>query len=219
MLALLLVAPAFAQAPYASEALSTNEQSPSTAIGVSGAWTLTVYEADGTLVERREFHNDLVPSGADVLVSLATAGRSAGYWTVEVTGNPSPCLLNGGNASCLMFPATIPESGSNEFSNLVVSSLDQDADGADDTIALNGSLTAAQAGNIAFVITRLATCASSVSPDNCVGNQFSSFTERGLANPLSVDVGQVVQVEVLIGFGAATAATARTAPANRASFN
>lgn len=201
---------------------------PSEGIGVQGAWTIDVYNPDGTLDENHEFDNGLRVRGTELLAGLLTSTRlgatedfNASDWAVVLadTGTlqapgVSPCTTEVGGLNafssnplvgqgCLL---TMDGGVFDFFEALAPGSFPKNgalglasSDGM--TIQLSGSFVADQQGSIDWVesIVMIETDAPSGFPPAPVG-EFFSFTGTVLTS-VPVDAGQTVQVEIDISFG------------------
>ena len=170
-------------------------------IHVVGAWTLTVTDPDGSVVERREFHNDYV--GGAVLPQILSGFLTQGRWQVIFDGAPSLCADSSGSESGCVIREPDPDDleGPQFFDNLVVSSVSEDGAAV---LRLLGSAAVTSAGSIMSVRTRHGVCDGDTAPESCgasasVGS--SPFTYRELtADALAVEAGQTVNVQVDISF-------------------
>ncbi len=193
-------------------------------IGVHGAWTIDVYEEDGTLGRSASFTNDLTSTGEEVLADLLTGERAAGSWVVwldPASGDPEPCtyeLNSPRDEGC-----TIADSGYEVFNlpgggavvpsspNLSV----EQGDGVD--VVLSGSVEVDNTTSIGEVSAHIEACFARLSPSECGTDveffeavPFTSTLVSGLdwdgdgtANDgvIPVKAGQTVQVTVTLSFG------------------
>ena len=182
-------------------------------IHVVGAWTLTVLDPDGSVVERREFHNDLTSVGAEALVNLLLGGEIAsgdlavtldvsneyvGERPCDCTGNFTCAnfFLQGCVVSTTQFDVIQPD---NVFPNLSASALDGDADGRSDSMRLEGFATTENSSVVEVVRTYIAQCPSGTA--DCDSFPGVLFTERELGTEsLPLAAGQTVNVQVDISF-------------------
>lgn len=164
---------------------------PGDTIAVHGDWTVDIYNADGSLDDHIEFENALVPENA--LASLLASDVALAEWVVrlaneEPQGAVSPCDLGTG-ASCWIFQNTPPVTGDNYFGGLGVT-----ADAG--ALEISGSVVSLNDGGILSVETLMQ------HPDGAL----TPFTRRefrgaaGEVEPIQVETGQTVQVEVVISF-------------------
>lgn len=164
---------------------------PADTIAVHGDWTIDIYNPDGTLDERIEFENALVPENS--LAALLAGDVALEEWVVRLANDEpdeavSPCDLGIG-ASCWLFEGTPPVPGPNHFGGLAVTSQSGSLVMAGNAVALND-------GAILSVETWMQHPDGGLSP----------FTKRefrgsgGEVTPIAVAAGQTVQVEVVISF-------------------
>lgn len=190
---------AAALAALALPAVAQSSPPADAGIQVVGAWTLTVTDPDGAVVEERAFHNDLVPSGASVLSRLLIGALSHGRWYIRAQGSPSPC----GSAGCQIDEIAAPNAEPYWFGTLTSNLVASTAGGSFDTLVLSGSLEATQDGVIDQVSTVEVHCQGTVAPEDCAPGQTDrTFTSRRLdaGSELAVAAGQTVNVRVEISF-------------------
>ncbi len=167
---------------------------PTEGIQVHGEWVVAIYNADGTLDERFEFSNALLPSGADTIAQVLASSSAPGQLSVSASGLLPICESAAApTATCFIFPDTTGTSvdTGNRFYNLTVNE-------SGGSIVLAGSLTASYDGNIDGVSTYLGTCANTTSPADCT-TQGSQFTFASVG-PFNIIAGQQVQIEVTLSF-------------------
>jgi hypothetical protein len=161
-------------------------------ISVHGHWTIDVLRPDGTLVERRDFHNALKPTGAMVLADILAGRLSPGRFSVVLAGG-----LCYGDVDCRIaesVPGAAVDPGS--FSTLHLT-----LDATWTALTLSGTATTSRAGSIPAVTTRLGYCGKDVVPGDCEGFLgVVAFTEALVLPPLSVVAGQIVRVTVTLTF-------------------
>ena len=165
-------------------------------IHVSGAWTIEVFNPDGTLAERREFQNAL--TNPQIIAQMMTGQRSAGFWAVRLAGG---ICLNGATPwDCDIIDEDWPNAaGTAEFKNLIITTPTGGADA--NKIVLSGLASAQRSASITRVDTQLTVCHSATAPDNCANTvQYLGFTSKTLSPAISVSNGQIVNVRVVIGF-------------------
>lgn len=177
------VAPETVVAP-ASEASSPEPQDGTAeGIAVHGHWVIEVRDPDGTLAERREFENALVPTGAAQLGRWLARTETVGLWAIQIS-NALCSDATGSPRSCTMVEAAAPQAPAPHlFRNLTVA-----FDAAASGLALAGNFTAASAGDISVVRTIAEGATSQL------------FTDRTLSPGVPVAAGQIVQVTVTITF-------------------
>lgn len=239
-LALLLAAPAFAQAPYATPepAPAAPDGAPSEGIHVSGEWTIAVREPDGTVVEERTFHNALFFEAANLLAAMLAGELLTGYWVVDIgspcldsNGNPAPChiLEVSPTTAGWRYSVDSPVFSGVGFEALTVAVATPDEPFRQDELLLRGTITPnnTAAANITVVQTRVVTCDAMNRGEDCIDNDsgayptpaegLQGFTSTDLDSPVSVDVGQSITVEVRISFGSATTASVTGGPEQQTS--
>jgi hypothetical protein len=164
-------------------------------IEVHGHWAITVREPDGSLVEKREFDNALMPSGSQNLGRILTQSKTAGRWRVVLAApsaaNPAdrahPCIPN----SCMLMQKPANDTDKPfQFRTLSASSNPTG-------VMLQGSFVPQKDGEIGPVNTSLGVCPTS-NPE-CV-NASDLFSSTSLTPPIGVEEGQNVAVEVEISF-------------------
>jgi hypothetical protein len=196
-----VLAAALVLAPLCREALAQAPASATQASGrlsdgieVHGHWKIDVRNADGTLVSHTEFHNELLPSGGNVLVNVLAGTEIPAGWLISLSGTPGGAIAFGaasvspvadGAATALRLTAELRNDGF--------------------TLPLGGSVPPLQA--IGSVATVLRSCSdATVSPTACrlsSPNQ-NTFSSRTLNSPIPVAAGQIIQVTVDISFRPST---------------
>lgn len=166
-------------------------------IRVHGHWVLTFYKPEGGIDRVVEFDNALQVGGAETLSSILTREEVIGEWQIllaDGAGAQHVCGPIGSPAPCHIVEPTNTVS-SPTSTNLTVTNLTN-------SVELNGSVTATNDGAIEAVSTRLVTCASNISPDNCEGvnvTQGSGFTIATIPTE-AVSEGQLVEITVTLSF-------------------
>jgi len=155
---------------------------------VHGRWVIEIREPDGRLVSRREFENELQPSGQSILTDLLTHKAVAGSWVV-LAGLPFCEKDLIGSGGC-------PSGGAT--AELIVVS-------AGGTVVLTGVAPAPIALSFTEVGTAVATCDPGTYA--CISGAAGykvpvGFSYRTIPAQ-SVAAGQIVQVSVTISFSAA----------------
>jgi hypothetical protein len=167
---------------------------------VQGSWSIEVRDPDGSLVERRDFDNELI--GNELLAELLAGDLTAGPLAIQVLGDPQPCNDDANQEStCFIYEPIRSVNNSHEFNTLNVSIPDS-GDNEDD-IVLGGNFTAGNTSDIDQIRTRLATCEVGTAPDQCnpqVIGGLELTSKLFLDNPISVQQGQQVNVTVVISF-------------------
>lgn len=183
-------------------------------IGIHGAWTVEVWNEDGTLEKHREFHNEFV--GGRTLSRLIIHDLSwiaPGPFGVILDGSIT-CgtdLFCGITESNALHPSPPDPASKNLSVTLADSSSDYD-------FVVSGSLEVVNEGQVDRVRLFIGNCdehfnhagscnaspfAAGFSSDPAVSRFSTGFTRTDLA-PIDVKAGQIVQVEVEISFGTLT---------------
>ena len=184
-------------------------------IHVVGAWTLTVTNPDGSVVERREFHNDLRDSR--LLVNLLSRQITQGTWLVSLysgstnSGDTTGICTDSSNndAACITVEArgTEFQDSPNIFKNLAIENYYEFNTGIR-SFRMTGQITASNEGIIRVVETGASTCDQTIAATACQGGVTGGssigvvlFTRRDLGDEaLTVAAGQTVNVQVDISF-------------------
>lgn len=187
-------------------------------IKVHGHWTIDVRNPDGSLVTHREFENDLQSGGAIVLAQLLARNLSVGEWSIVLDDNrfvTRPCFAQTGSVSqfsdCQLNEAnghTASNPAQAQFKTLAVSG---GPNINTNQLILSGSATAllgytgTEHGSLNKVTTRIVPCASGVAPQDCKSDTPSAatayfFTSTVLSSPVTLEIGQIIQVTVVISF-------------------
>lgn len=153
-------------------------------IKVHGHWTIEVREADGALVERREFENVLTPFGAGHIVQVLARETVQDRWLIQLdggggsTGADQLCLRDGTPNRCVIL-----ESDADCFFQFQFCTLTIGVE-ADPALLLSGTVTAQRTGRIIQVWT---------------STSAGIFTATSI-DPIDVLEGQQVLVNVRISF-------------------
>jgi hypothetical protein len=193
-----LTVAALSTAPLAAQ---TNQAAPPAARGpqegikVHGHWTITVRNADGTIASNNEFENALESSGGVFLRDIIQRSATPGFWSVFVFDGLCPVDAIGSTV-CRLTESGSGQTGPNVYPTLVVG-------GA--SAFLSATFTATTAGTVSGVQTYLTVCGSSQSSQACASSAAAPtgagpFSSRGLAQPIPVQAGQIVQVTVTFSF-------------------
>jgi hypothetical protein len=164
---------------------------------VHGHWIMEVRNPDGTSAQHIEFENALANLGARYLSDVLGRKYSVGEMRVFLNGNA--CPFN----SCMLAEPSNPLQAANVFKTLALSV--PTAGPNTGLLVLQGSATAATAGQITDVETDPILCPPVVTPatscrlgdPGAVAYQLTSHT---LTTPVSVAAGQAIQVTVVISF-------------------
>jgi hypothetical protein len=186
-------------------------------IKVHGHWVIEVRNPDGSLAERREIENGLSVAGGPLLAGLLTRGLSAGYWTIALAGGPnSACSPAPGSACRIQQTRPAGQPGDFPPGPGISDTLTVNLGAGNNSVVLQGMVTAPATGIIDLVITTLGACVPSTAPTSCSSfnlpntppyNTIGSteFSRRLFAIPpaiptVNVVSGQIVQVTVTITF-------------------
>lgn len=181
-------------------------------VNLTGVWTLEVRETDGTLVERRQFHNALTDRGKDRLARMLSDGTMAGAWAINLNapvGETGPCNQfsddrNNNDRPCSMVEGNVPG-----FNGHVFPTLAKVRTFGSPKTTFVGHVQIANKAHIHSVSTSVGECPAVPTLFTLCANhdyQFIStktwmpFTEAVLDQDISVEVGQVVSVTVELGF-------------------
>jgi hypothetical protein len=180
---------------------------PREGIKVHGHWTIEVRNPNGKLVTHREFENAL-NNGQLTLGPVLGRTATVGFWVVDVWGvngnPPGPCLGNGPGFCFITESTDSVDSGQNVFKNLTVSAPLPGNPGAG-TLTLSGTFTVQNNSQIGLVGTEITACPPAVAPANCpplitsLQNGGSLFSSANFT-PVSVTIGQLVQITVVFSF-------------------
>lgn len=166
---------------------------PGGAIGVHGQWTIDVLDADGALVARREFHNDLTFDGARYLAAVLGRNQRPGFWSVHLLGEGTydgPCP-----AGCWIREPDDPRGGLTSTWSLAIGRSAR-------TLHLAGTAIANVDGSISRVATYSQTCELG-SPAPCGYADATKITSTQVSPPVALLEGQQAVVNVDITFSAA----------------
>lgn len=194
---------------FAGPALAQDE-----GIHVRGTWSLSVYNADGSLDESVEFTNDLTRNGANLLINLFTKRNRLATLVLEV-GNSllaeKPCRDSSGEfVNCLIVEAEDRIFGDPETSELTITKLTE-SDGSPIVLArFSGTISAVRDVDINFVGSRIGSCFYDIAEPCTVetrsnvgttgAQSYTLFTTRVLDTPLAVAEGQSVDVRFELSF-------------------
>jgi hypothetical protein len=182
---------------------------PREGIQVHGRWSITVREADGSLVSRYQFDNALDSSA--VLANLLGRASSVGRWYVRFNSNPALCQDPAGPPipACIVSEQGTP--GKVASTDLVTSVVATGAKAAN--LVLVGSFRARFDGAITEVATAFDSCPPTQAPANGVspgcndipvqlltGRDLVTHPLPGHAGAIPIRAGQTVDVTVVISF-------------------
>lgn len=181
-----LAAVAIASAPARAQEERETPRGPGDGIKVHGHWTIDIKNPDGSVASHNEFENALVGTGAATLARMLTHSTTQllGWGIVMFPPQPAPitwAIIESAVTNFVPSQASISP-------NLTVVVGPSFFD-----VVLQGSVQAPSASTIAMVSTLMVT----QEPFN---QQVHYFTERILAQPITVQAGQVIQVTVDFSF-------------------
>ena len=172
---------------------------PSEGIKVHGDWVIEVRQPDGTLVQRREFENELMTNGREALMNILARKDIVDLWKITLSHIEGPqdydteswwdSPFGGGSAYICEEAGSCDNPGSTWSNSLVVDT--QELGPADKSVLLTGTITADEDGSIKVVRTYLI---------GSLGNPGYLFTLAILDPVVSVGEGQQIQVKVYISF-------------------
>ena len=193
--AMLLAAAATPQQPEShvqgtgvAKVAATQQAKSSGTITVHGKWTVTVRNADGSVVAQHRFNNALTANGAQFFAeSLTGWPADPQLWRVRLdssTGN-APCVdATGARGTCVLgesLDAFLPPGAGTLVVNRAVPG-----------VLLLGTIKSTFAGDITDVRTSFRT----ISPQSAI----TTLTHKTLPQPISVNAGQFIDVSVSIDF-------------------
>ncbi len=181
---------AFAQADESSEPKADG-------IAIEGAWKVTVKDADGSVVDVHEFHNEFNGASniAPILAHASTAGR---YWmTLSSLSGDHACGTGATAEPCFVFEPDDPNASfAGWFGNL-------SATVSSGQIVVTGEIEATRAGSFGHVRMLLSRCAASTPSSTCTPGAYGNFSQRTLPAPITLVAGQQAIVTVTYTFSAA----------------
>jgi hypothetical protein len=165
-------------------------------IEVHGHWTIEVRNPDGQTAEYLEFENLYTPV-SNFLPRVLSREYTLGSYIVRLSGPEDPCLNGSGERfACYVVEPEFPLMSSYNHHNLTVGIQDH-------SVVLNGHAIAQIDGPINEVATLNSLCEGDTTPSAvCVTEAHggSWFTEKSLADPISIVEGQQVLVTVELSF-------------------
>jgi hypothetical protein len=192
---------------------------------VHGHWTIDVRNPDGALVSHNEFENELTAfmrTGTSVLA--ATLGRRAtvGQWMIRLAGGVGvgdqvgPCTVTRLTnnipdtipAACDIVEPTSPnvDGATQVFKTLALTVPTANVFGVFETgtVELSGSVTASSTTQIGHVMTFIGLCDTNTLPAACApavgAGDIRMFTGKYLDAPVVGQIGQIIQVKVVLSF-------------------
>jgi hypothetical protein len=158
-------------------------------IVVHGAWTIDVYNPDGSLDKHLEFNNALTSGGVSIKRFLLGEDTTSNIWAITFGESTSAGVCPSETTGrCVISPITAISSGAA-------------------ALMLSGSTIVEAAGTIEHVNTRLGFCPPTGAPSDCFAPPSTAaanatFTARTLdaGDVTTVSVGQTVQIQVEISF-------------------
>jgi hypothetical protein len=185
---LLLAGPssAFAQEKTGAAEKEEPRGGPSDGIKVHGHWTIDVKNPDGSLASRHEFENALDGTGAATLSRLLTHSTTQLLgWGIVMFPPQQAIAWSITEPPIASFFPTVQAVVSTDLTVAVSSS--------QLSLVLQGSVQAPAGSSIAMVATMMVT-------QEPINQQIHFFTERQLAQPISVQANQIIQVTVTLSF-------------------
>ncbi len=193
-------------------------------VRMHGHWTIDIVNPDGKRAQHHEFDNSIQYDGQNFLIGLMSGYGAAGQYAIYMyapNGDTSPC--SGTSATypfCGIVQSTTAQPGAFLCSvYYCVSGLTVTPTfGVGPTLKLAGNITAVSNGYIGTVATSMNACniplaqgasypagPSTTTPAACqtstVNGAFGgTMTSTALSSPISVIVGQIIQVTVTISF-------------------
>ncbi len=180
--------------------MSAQRGGPQEGVRVRGHWVLDVRNPDGTLADRRDFHNAYLAEFGSLPLILARS-FSMGPWFVLLedgtSANPPAC---GASAPCALLQGP-PGPGFFNLANLAIVSTALSMDLNQQELLLTGSFTAAAGANITRVTAWIGMCPAAAAPSACgLGPTVRPFSGTSAFTPVSVLPGRIVQVAVTFTF-------------------
>lgn len=170
----------------AASAGSAQERGTGEGIKVHGHWTIDVKNPDGTLAAHHEFKNALQYAGQIALSGLLAGQLSQGGWAIySIDPGGTLTRLTEDQGAVSHLPSYITALSNNLTVNVSTTPTQSQT-------VLQGSAATPSLLQIATVGTYLVS-----------GSQngvFYTFTEHTLAQPITVQAGQIVQVTVVFSF-------------------
>ena len=163
-------------------------------IHVHGRWTIVIRNPDGSVSSRQEFENSLVASGHKFLVSLLAGQAGQFGWVVRIgslCGQTKATQCDLAEPAVSQIASAVAFFGEGLVPALSVSVPNTGANSG--KFVLTGSATAAYAGQITEVDTSAVTQS---------GTQMVlfGFTGTALSQAIAVQVGQIMDVTVVVSF-------------------
>lgn len=170
-------------------------------IEVHGDWTIEVYEGD-ELIERREFENALASGGAEKMFRTLAGLETPSPWGIGIIAEYEK---DGTTTSCLLWETFYGGSCYQSTEPSAEAQVPTSGDNAGNLVLQRNFSSESWSMTIREVATGLASCASSVSPDDCedshdLAGSIYSITKRTLDTPVTAEAGQQVKIEVVISF-------------------
>jgi hypothetical protein len=173
---------------------------------VHGHWTIEVRNTDGTLAERREFDNSLMPGGKALLVKLLARQSSMGGWDIRLIGSPTSQgafqdETGSRTLGGVIFESSYPEESAPNMSKNLVVNIPTTGEYVGDLV-LSGTITANVDGNISLVqLEAVGHAVTEVSSSTYYGTSWASYTFSGTGiSKVTLTAGQMVTVTVAVSF-------------------
>jgi hypothetical protein len=167
------------------------------AVKVHGEWTIEVRTKTGAVVERRRFHNDLVPGGASALSQFLGRGKTVGRWQISmppagVCGAFFCNIREPGAALGVLPPADTGQ-------DLTVSIPPTGVDAG--KLVLHGTVAATSVGAVTSVNTLVQECSlADGTGADCAPMGYVTFSARVLGTPIAVQPTQQIAATVRFSF-------------------
>jgi len=188
---------AASQPPPASAPTSPAVGGKGDGIEVHGRWTIEVRSAEGALVSRSTFENELTASGRRQLAFIL-GGRAVGQWAIRLFGRGiQPCARDTGrDTACVVTEAdtAVRRDRASTFPTLRVTNPEPDV------LMLEGTATAENSTVVERVRTSLGACSGDTRPADCDGLPQEDFTDKRLSPTVDWHAGQQLQVTVEFSF-------------------
>lgn len=177
-------------------------------IGVSGYWTVTVSDHDGTNAKVYEFSNALTNEGGSLLESIL--GKLASDPDDLCKGFSCPIGQLCSNGSCFsVTTCTTADAAISIGQGAMPAKIDIfDQGDLSSPVSLDAIVDTASVWRASWEADRAITIArvsTSLGVNQCSGEQAPAFTQRDLDAPIAVQNGQLVNIEVDISFSTAAA--------------
>lgn len=180
---------------------------PREGIKVHGHWIIEVRNPDGSIADRREFENALVPPGGGALSQILGQAAVPSSWLIwfgDSTFTANPCIRVTFITSCgittpLAAQGTTP---TEYFPTISVTAPGTGPNAGKLVLSGTATSTSPQASVINQVQTQLRMCPSNTLPGaGCPAAGFqANITEAQVSPGIPLVPGQIIQVTVIISF-------------------